>query len=66
MVAYVSVFVVRGDTLKSQVDLLQTANSWANIGVLLGGRMRRGYLSKQFSHRVEVRERNVIVNKLTS
>ena len=28
--------------LKSQVGLLQTAHSWANAGVLLGGHMRRG------------------------
>ena len=42
--------------------LLQTAHYWANAGVLLGGRIRRGYLSKQLSYRDEVRERNVIVN----
>ena len=29
------------NVLKSQVGLLQTAHSWANAGVLLGGRMRR-------------------------
>ena len=28
--------------LKAQVGLLQTDHSWANAGVLLGGRMRRG------------------------
>ena len=28
-------------SLKSQVVLLQTAHSWANAGVLLGGRMHR-------------------------
>ena len=27
--------------LKSQVGLLQTGHSWANAGVLLGGRVRR-------------------------
>ena len=29
-------------SLKSQVGLLQTAHSWANAGVVLGGRVRRG------------------------
>ena len=29
-------------SLKSQVGLLQTAHSWANAGVLLGGRVCRG------------------------
>ena len=42
--------------------LLQTANSWAIAGVLFGGRIRLGYLSKQLSYRDEVREKNVIVN----
>ena len=28
--------------LKSQVGLLQTAHSWANAGILLGGRIGRG------------------------
>ena len=29
-------------SIKSQVCLLQTDHSWANAGVLLGGRVRRG------------------------
>ena len=33
-----------------QVGFLQTAHYWANAGVLLGGRVRRGNLSKQLGN----------------
>ena len=48
--------------LKSQVVLLQTAHSWANAGVLLGGRMHR----ERGSYRDEVSERKVKFNELVN
>ena len=47
----------------SQVGLLQTANSSANAGVLLGARVRRREAFETINYRDEVNERRkVIVN----
>ncbi len=50
-------------TKGTRVGLLQTAHSWADAGVLLGGRVRRRIAFETIiNYRDEVRERKVIVN----
>ncbi len=50
----------------SQVSLLQTAHSWANAGVLLGGRMRLGIAFATIKLSDEVCDKSMIVNELIS
>ena len=47
---------------KSQVVLLQTAHSWANAGVFMGGRMHRERVAFETNYRDEVSERKGNVN----